>query len=89
MYLNFLNSVEKVSSWQNFEQCCYCSDLCNACNCSDFRNESNGIFVLGWFFFLQTNFDFLVSHLISFERYCCSELRFEKMFHWWSFFVKL
>ena len=31
--------------------------------CSDFRYESNGIFVLGvGFFFLQTNFDFLTSH---------------------------
>ena len=31
-------------------------------NCSDFRYESNGIFVLGvGFFFLQTNFDFLTS----------------------------
>ena len=30
--------------------------------CSDFRYESNGIFVLGvGFFFLQTNFDFLTS----------------------------
>ena len=27
--------------------------------CSDFCNESKGIFVLGVFFFLQTNFDFL------------------------------
>ena len=32
-------------------------------HCSDFRYESNGIFVLGvGFFFLQTNFDFLTSH---------------------------
>ena len=31
--------------------------------CSDFRYESNGIFVLVvGFFFLQTNFDFLTSH---------------------------
>ena len=30
--------------------------------CFDFRNENNGIFVLGWVFFLQTNFDFLTSH---------------------------
>ena len=30
--------------------------------CSDFRYESNGIFVLGWVFFLQTIFDFLTSH---------------------------
>ena len=27
-----------------------------------FRNESNGIVVLGVVFFLQTNFDFLYSH---------------------------
>ena len=63
--------------------------------CSDFRYESNGIFVLGvGFFFLQTNFDFLTSHFwrnffISFESYCCLELKFEKIFHLWSFFVKL
>ena len=63
--------------------------------CSDFRYESNGIFVLGvGFFFLQTNFDFLTSHfwrnfLMSFKRYCCPELKFEKIFHLWSFFVKL
>ena len=30
--------------------------------CSDFPYENNGIFVLGVFFFLQTNFDFLISH---------------------------
>ena len=30
--------------------------------CSVFRYESNGIFVLGWVFFLQTNFDFLTIH---------------------------
>ena len=31
--------------------------------CSDFCNEINGIFVLG--FLLQTNFDFLTSHLLG------------------------
>ena len=30
-------------------------------NCSDIRYESNGIFVLGVGFFLQTNIDFLTS----------------------------
>ena len=40
----------------------------------------------GGFFFLQTNFDFLTSHFlrnffISFKRYCCAELEFEKIFH--------
>ena len=29
--------------------------------CSDFQDESNGIFVLGVGFFLQANFDFLTS----------------------------
>ena len=29
--------------------------------CSNFRNKSTGIFVLGVFFFIQTNFDFLTS----------------------------
>ena len=63
--------------------------------CSDFRYESNGIFVLGvGFFFLQTNFDFLTSlfwrtFFISFKRFCCPELKFEKIFHLSSFFVKL
>ena len=59
--------------------------------CSDFRYESNGIFVLGvGFFFLETNFDFLTSHFrqncfISFKRYCCLELKLEKVFHLWFF----
>ena len=40
----------------------------------------------GWVFFLQTNFDFLTSHFwwnffISFKRYCCPELKLEKIFH--------
>ena len=49
------------------------------CCCSDFRYESNGIFVLGvGFFFLQTNFDFLTSlfwriFFVSFEKYCSPE----------------
>ena len=30
--------------------------------CSDFISESNGIFVLGVVFILQTNFDFSTSH---------------------------
>ena len=38
--------------------------------CSDFRNESNGIFVHGWFF--------AGSFFISFKRYCCPALKFEK-----------
>ena len=46
------------------------------------------------FFLLQTNFDFLISHFwrnffMSFKKYCCPELKFEKIFHLWSFFVKL
>ena len=44
-------------------------------------------------FFLQTNFDFLTSlfwrNFISFKKYCCPELKFEKLFYLWSFFVKL
>ena len=48
----------------------------------------------GWVFFLQTNFDFLTNHFwrnffISFESHCCPELKFEKIFHLWSFCVKL
>ena len=40
----------------------------------------------GWFFFLQTKFDFSTSRFdgifsISFKRYCCPELKFEKIFH--------
>ena len=33
----------------------------NFCYCSDFHNESYGIFALGRFFFLQKIFDFLTS----------------------------
>ena len=61
--------------------------------CSDFRHKSNKKFVLGVGFFLQTNFDFLTSHFwhnfLSFESYCCPELKFEKIFYLWSFSVKL
>ena len=40
----------------------------------------------GCVFFLQTNFDFLTSHFdgiffISFKKFCCLELKFEKIFH--------
>ena len=78
------------SNSDNFFQCylfCFMKiDLISFSFCSDFRNESNGIFVLGVGFFLQTNFDFLTSHFwrnffISFKRYCCPELKFEKIFH--------
>ena len=47
---------------------CYQKTLCKLhkkrlfCYCSGFRYESNGIFVLGVGFFLQTNFDFLTSN---------------------------
>ena len=62
--------------------------------CSDFRYESNGIFVLGVGFFLQTNFDFLTSYFWrnckkSFKRFCCLELKFEKVFNLWLFFLNL
>ena len=62
--------------------------------CSDFRNESYGIFVLGWSSFLQKIFDFLTSRfwrnlLISFKKYCCLEIEYEKIFHLWLFFVML
>ena len=58
--------------------------------CSDFLNESYEIFVLGVVFFLPTNFDFLTSpfwrnFVISFKMYCSPELKFEKIFHLWSF----
>ena len=63
--------------------------------CSDFRYESNGIFMLGvgFFFFRQVStFELAIFDeifFISFERYCCPELKFEKIFQLWSFFVKL
>ena len=62
--------------------------------CSDFRYEVTECLCSGGFFFLQTNFDFLTSlfdgiFFISFKKYCCPELKFEKIFHLWSFFVKL
>ena len=51
--------------------------------CSDFRYESNGIFVLGvgFFFFRQISTFYLAIFdgifFISFERYCCPELKFD------------
>ena len=52
--------------------------------CSDFRCESNGIFVLGVFFFFSL---ISSSQLAIFDKicfiskiYCCSELKFEKNF---------
>ena len=52
--------------------------------CSDFRYESNGIFVLGmsFFFFRQIYLAiFNANFLISFKRYCCPELKFKKIFY--------
>ena len=55
--------------------------------------KSDGVFVLGWFFLLQTNFDFITSsfwrnYFIALEKYCCFELEFLKnIFRLWSFFV--
>ena len=48
----------------------------------------------GWVFFSSDKFrlfnkPFLTEFLISFERYCCLELKFEEIFHLWSFFVNL
>ena len=58
--------------------------------CSDFRYESNGIFVLGvGFFFLQTSFDFLTTHFWRNFLYHSKgivwwhELKLEKIFHLW------
>ena len=55
--------------------------------CSDFRCESNGIFVLGvgFFFFRQISIFYLANFdgffFISFKKYCCPGLKFEKLFH--------
>ena len=63
--------------------------------CSDFCNENNGIFVLGWvFFFLQTNFDFLTNHfwrnfLYHSKSTVVLSLNLKKIFHLWWFFAKL
>ena len=59
---NEVNSVSEqgLKSWQ-FLKLSPTRELVFCC-CSDFRYESNGIFVLGVGFFLQTNFDFLTSH---------------------------
>ena len=60
---------------------------CRVSFCSDFRYESNGIFVLGvgFFFFRQISTFYLAIFdgifFISFGRYCCPELKFEKIFH--------
>ena len=52
--------------------------------------------MLGVGFFLQTNFDFLSSHFnvltedfLLFKKFCCTERKFEKMFHLFLLFVKL
>ena len=67
---------------------------CEQYNCSDFWYESNGIFVPGVDFFSSDKFrlfnkPFLTEFFISFERYYWHELKFEKIFYLWSFFVKL
>ena len=55
--------------------------------CSEFRYDSNGIFVLGvGFFFLKQISTFQLAIFgeifkISFERFFCLELKFEKIFH--------
>ena len=54
--------------------------------CSDFRYESNGIFVLGVGFFSSDKFRLFYlaifdGFFLSFKRYCCLELKFEKIFH--------
>ena len=51
-----------------------------------FDTKVTGYLCSGWVFFLLTNFDFLTSHflrnfLISFESYCCLELKLENIFH--------
>ena len=84
------HQISKPSFFQCFPKFCFDRSL----NCSDSRYESNRIFVLGWVFFLQTSFDVLTSHFWrnfkkSFERYCWPELKFENIFHLWTFFVKL
>ena len=88
------NWQEQKTSKQSFFQCLpkFCFD--GSLNCSDIRYESNRIFVLGVGFFLQTSFEVLTIHFWrnfkkSFERYCSTELKFENIFHLWSFFVKL
>ena len=48
-FFDFFASIFNLICWFDFP---------SASNASD---KSNGIFVLGWFFF-QTNFDFLTSH---------------------------
>ena len=54
--------------------------------CSDFPNESNGIFVLGVVFFFRQIATFKLAiltgfFLLSFKRYCCLELKFGKIFY--------
>ena len=53
--------------------------------CSDFRNESNGMFALGWFFFQS----FLTEFFVSLKKYSYFELKFETIFCLRSFFVNL
>ena len=66
---------------ESFESTFY---LCSV-YCPNFRNESNGIFLLGVGFFLQTNFDSFTSHFVGISldhsKSIGLELKFEKIFH--------
>ena len=95
LFVSAIFSVSK-SLWKDMRQAIfnygvpifrkfYCLFIC--------RNESNGIFGIGVGFF-QSNFDFSTSHFwqkifVSFKKYCCPELKFEKIFHLQLLFVKL
>ena len=92
----FLHFQEKINGFPRFSttkfqlfitsvlKICFLFD--SIFDLSFFYFFSIGIFVLGWVFFLQTNFDFLTSHFwrnffLSFKKYCCPELKFEKCFY--------
>ena len=88
--LRFVQPVNTASCF-GFRKCrrnpLIVSEFLDVGYCSDFRYESDGIFVLGvgFFFFRQISTFYLAIFdrifFISFKRYCCPKLKFEKIFH--------
>ena len=73
---------------------CVNKNLVNVKFLSDFPYESNGIFVLEVGFFSSDKYrlfnqPFLTEIFLSFQRHCCLEPKIKKIFHLWSFFVKV
>ena len=83
----------KFPKFQFFNACLYFASI-GPLIIPTFDTKVTEYLCLGWVFFLQTSFDFLTSLFwrnfkISIKTYCWPELKFENIFHLWSFFVKL